>query len=690
MIRQGVLGLAIMGLCAALVGQQSATLNFFASAGSCEMDFGKDGLADGWSMFHEGLAPEHTSLSLDSGIRFAGTASQRVRLQKSGGVGGRFVIHENVEFTAYLTPSVGEPLLVRLALRAEGFQNARYRVYVSTGQRRVDLISETSQDTGGWRQLSAVVPVERDANGAPRFSLRIEIRANEGAASGTLWIDEAQAISARSVMRTNRLPNGLRLALTYLYRNNDPYRYLELPVGVIVGFARAGTTFAHHHPDVIWMPYCYMPATIISSDSRHNADLYNYDDVSSNHPNWFLLDSNGQRILFDDTYYLDIGRSDVRERAWQSLRDFLNRCGRPRYIYLDNYDMRVGPGRYAPPSYPTNDLWVQAVVGWTEYLGSRLRSEFQFPDGSYPRFVPNAAWAPGFWLRGIPGVSQDAPGVATLPYMGGFLIEHAFTRALPESGRVRIPSYGTASGSSGPQQWVNGGIRNTVRLATEYPDKLIILMPTLWTNAPDSPQKLRFAIAGCLIVQHDNTFVHIDPRREQDQYPDGYYPPELFVPLGLPRGNFQILNGDIIVGGLFVREYQNGVVVWNPRHDVTYTYTVPRDYYDWDRNLVRAGTQVQVPPHTGLVFYAAPEITISLSPAQANVLPGQTVEFTVRYRNTGTAAGTDVRISVPLPDGMTLVGSNPPARLEDRQLVWTIPSVPVNGEGTLRFTVRVE
>jgi uncharacterized repeat protein (TIGR01451 family) len=690
MIRQGVLGLAILGLYAALFGQQSAPLNFFASAGGCEMDFGKDGLADGWSMFHEGLAPEHTSLSLDSGIRFAGAASQRVRLQKSGGIGGRFVIHEDVEFAAYLKPSVGEPLLVRLALRAEGFQNARYRVYVSTGQRQVDLISETSQDTGGWRQLSAVVPVERDANGAPRFSLRIEIRANEGAAAGTLWIDEAQAISTRTVMRTNRLPNGLRLALNFLYRDQDPYRYMDLPFGVVTGAQRMGEVLQRHYPDVLWMPYCYMPATIISSNSRHNGDLYNYDDVSSNHPDWFLLDSNGQRILFDNTYYLDIGRSDVRERAWQSLRDFLNRCGRPRYIYLDNFDMRIGPNRYAPPSYPTNDLWVQAVVGWTEYVGSRLRSEFQFPDGSYPRFVPNAAWAPGFWLRGIPGVSQDAPGVATLPYMGGFLIEHAFMRALPESGQVRIPSYGTASGSSGPQQWVNGGIRNTVRLATEYPDKLIILIPTLWTNAPDSPQKLRFAIAGCLIVQHNNTFVQIDPRREQEQYPDGYYPPELFVPLGLPRGNFQILNGDIIVGGLFVREYQNGVVVWNPRHDATYTYTVPRDYYDWDRNLVRAGTQVQVPPHTGLVFYAAPEITISLSPAQANVLPGQTVEFTVRYRNTGTAAGTDVRISVPLPDGMTLVSSSPTARLEGRQLVWIVPSVPVNGEGTLRFTVRVE
>jgi len=690
MIRQGVLGLAMLGLCAALCGQQSAPLNFFAHAGSCEMDFGKDGLADGWAMFHEGIAPEHTILSLDTAIRFAGAASQRVRLQRSAGSAGRFVIFVGVNFNAHLKPSAGEPMLARLALRAEGFQNASYAVYAATGARRVYLLPHTSQDTGGWRQLSAVVPVESDASGAPQFSLRIEIQASEGAASGTLWIDEAQAISTRTVMRTNRLPNGLRLALNFLYPNQDPYRYMELPFGVVTGVQRMGEVLQRHYPDVIWMPYCYMPATMVPSGYRHNADLYNYDDVSRNHPDWFLLDQNGQPIRDGDTYYMDLGRPEVRERAWQSLRDFLNRCGRPRYIYLDAYDMRVGPSRYAPPNYPTNDLWVQAVLGWTEYLGSRLRSEFQFPDGSYPRFVPNAAWGPAFWLRGIPGVSQDAPGVTTLPYIGGFLIEHAFTHARLNQGQTTIGIYGTATGTNGPQRWDNWALRNTIRLATEYPDKLVILMPTLWTNAPDSRQKLRFAIAGCLIVQHDNTFVHIDPRREQEQYPTGYYPPELFVPLGLPQGNFQILNGDIIVGGLFVREYQNGVVVWNPRHDATYTYTVPRDYYDWDRNLVRAGTQVQVPPQTGLVFYAAPEITISLSPAQANVLPGQTVEFTVRYRNTGTAAGTDVRISVPLPDGMTLVSSSPTARLEGRQLVWIVPSVPVNGEGTLRFTVRVE
>jgi hypothetical protein len=66
------------------------------------------------------------------------------------------------------------------------------------------------------------------------------------------------------------------------------------------------------------------------------------------------------------------------------------------------------------------------------------------------------------------------------------------------------------------------------------------------------------------------------------------------------------------------------------------------------------------------------------------------VQFTVTYRNTGTAAGTNVRIAVPLPDGMTLVSSNPAATLENGQLVWVVPNIPVGGQGTLQFTVRVQ
>lgn len=418
--------------------------------------------------------------------------------------------------------------------------------------------------------------------------------------------------------------------------------------------------------------------TIVAPYARHNRDLYNYDDVNQNHPDWFLI-VNGQRVLRDNAYYImDVGRPEVRERAWQSLRDFLSRAGRPRYVFFDDVDMRIGANA---ANYGNINLWAQAVVDALNYIGSRMRSELG------ATIIPNSAWSPAFWLRGMNG-GPDAPGVATLPNMGGFLIEHAFTHARVSQNRTTVQNYGTTRDLNNWQVWT---LRDQIRLATEYPDKIIILHPTYVPGLADTQQRVRFAVAGCLIVQHENTYVEIEPRGGSGlQYPEGYYPPEMFVPLGRWTEDFRILNGDLISGGLFVRNYENGIVVWNPCHDRDFTFTLPRDLYDWDRNLIRAGTVVQIPRQTGHVFYSAPEITVELSPQNAQVLPGQTVQFTVTYRNRGTAPGTNVRVAVPLPQGMTLVGSNPTARLENGQVVWVVPNVPVGGQGTLQFTVRVE
>jgi len=662
--------------------QQTAQLDFFAHAGECEIDYDKNGRADDvfFSTSPE-LNPAHFQLSLDYNSKYEGLASQRIDFQRSEGAAGWASLNLYTSMDSFLKPEVGEAILVRFALRAEGFQNATYAVFVTTGSRRAYIINPTSLSTDGWRQFSMVIPVETDAQGRPVFQFTLMIEPRSGAAAGRIWVDSVRALSTRTVMRNGTLPNGLKFVLDYLYRNGDGYFYLQdHPMGIVVGSQRLAIILKRHYPHTLFAPYTYFSSTLPPDYYRHNADLYNYDDMRDNHPDWFLLDRNGQRIILDDYYYVDIGRQDVRERAWQSLRDFMNRCGRPPYVTLDNVDMRVGPDRYGPPNYPTNDLWVQAVVGWFEYVGSRLRNEFG------ATFIPNAAWSPGFWLRGRDG-SSDAPGAATLPYMGGFMIEHAFTHARSTTGLTTILNYGTSRNFGDWRAWA---LRDTIRLATEYPDKVVILIPTLWLGQPDSSQKLRFAIAGCLITQHENTYIHIDPRYQQGQYPNGFYPPELFVPLGRWTENYRILNGDIVTGGLFVRNYENGIVVWNPCNDRDFTFTVPRDLYDWDRNLIRAGTVVSIPRQTGHVFYSAPEITVELSPQNAEVLPGQTVQFTVTYRNRGTAPGTNVRIAVPLPQGMTLVGSNPQARLENGQVVWIVPSIAVGGQGTLQFTVRVE
>ena len=663
--------------------QQSANIDYFANVGGCELDFDKDGRVDGLAHYFEGNIASAITFRLDNTIKFLGHASQHLSLSQSSGTGGRVVLFEAINFSASLKPSIGEPILVSVALRAEGFQNADYQLRVATGARSVVLQPYTRQDTPGWRIYSAVVPVEQNAEGEPFFRLIIEVQAGTGVASGRLWIDEIRAVSPRSVIRNRTFPNGLKLMLNFLYPNREGFAYLgELPFSFVLGDDINAQIIKRHFSDVRYAPYVFFSGTLQSSSYRHNADLYNYDDVVANHPDWFLLDQNGQRIRLDDSWYIDIGRPEVRERAWQSLRDFMLRNGRPSLIYLDSVDMQVGPSRFAPPNYPTNELWVQAVVNWFEYVGSRLKNEFG------TTFIPNTAWAPGFWLRGLPGY-PDAPGATTLPYVGGFMLEH-FGMFARGDGTYSLPTYGTATGRNGPQNWNRRMLRDSIRLVTENPDRVALLIPTLWVGREDTSRMVRYATALCLIVQHENTYVHFDPRRQQEQYPSGYFPPELFIPLGNPVGNYRIQDGDIIVGGLFIRDYQNGIVLCNPTHDRTFTYTVPRDLYDWDRNLIRAGTQLTISPRTGVVLWSAPEITIALSPNQVEVLPGGTAQFTVTYRNTGTAPGTNVRIAVPLPDGMTLIGSDPMATVENGQVVWVVPNIPVNGTGTLRFTVRVQ
>ncbi len=671
-------------------------LDFFADVGGCEIDFDKDGGVDGMSSYVDnGLDPASVQVSLDNTVRFAGAASQRIRLQKdAGSAGGRFVIFKSPNWSVHLTPREGEPLRVQVAIRAEGFQNATYGVFVRTGNRRVTLREHTNQPTGGWQTLSAVVPVERNNEGQLQFSFLVEIRAEAGPASGTLWVDEIRGISPRTVSQPERFPIGLKSALSYLYPNRDGFRYIdEVPIHFVLGLSTDASVIRRHFPHVRWSPYTLAFVAVNASWATHSADLYGYADLDQNHPDWFLLDQNGQRITTPGQpheYYVDIGRPEVRERAWQRLRDFMYRTGTPKLVYLDNVDMLVGPNRLNPPSYPTNDLWVQAVVGWFQYVGSRAQQEFGTDFG----FMPNVAWAPGFWNRGIPGVSQNAPGAATLPYLKGFLLEHFATHAFGTPGDTRVQIYGTASGGAGPQSWDRRLQRDTIRLVTENPDKVCILIPTFWVGDyagyPSGTQRIRFAIGMCLLVNHDNVFVQLDPRRQQDQYPNGFFPPELYIPLGKPAGNYRILNGDLVSGGLFIRDYENGMVLVNPTHDRDFTFTVPRDLYDWDRRLVRAGTQVTIARQTALVLWSAPEISLSITQDKTQVLPGETVQFTVTYRNTGTAPGTNVKIAVPLPEGMTLVGSNPTARLENGQVVWTVSNIPVNGTGTLRFTVRVE
>ncbi len=299
-----------------LWAQRSAVVDYLASAGRCETDYNRDGRED-FLFFssYPSIAAEHVTLALDMQTKFEGTASQRIELRKPDGEPARYVIHTIINFNAHLKPAVGEPILVRFTIRAQNLQNARYGAYVVTGRRRVNLFSGRTFATNDWEQHSMIIPVEQAEDGSPSFRFNIELEAGSGAAQAVLWLDAIQAISTRTVISSGRLPNSLKLCLDYLYLNNDGYRFLELPIGIVVGAKESERVLSRHYPNLLCVPYAYFSGTMYPSTYRYNADLYNYDDVVQNHPEWFLLDRDGQRIPLDETYYIDIGLPEVRERA---------------------------------------------------------------------------------------------------------------------------------------------------------------------------------------------------------------------------------------------------------------------------------------------------------------------------------------------------------------------------------------
>lgn len=139
--------------------QQIAQLDFFAHAGRCEIDHDKDGRDDNWWI---GASPEVDRTpfrtALDYAVKYEGLASQQLEFQRTEGAAGWVSLSAGVGSESFLKPAPGEPVLVRFAFRAEGFQNATYRISIVTGGNWHTIVESSNQSTNQWREVSAVVP----------------------------------------------------------------------------------------------------------------------------------------------------------------------------------------------------------------------------------------------------------------------------------------------------------------------------------------------------------------------------------------------------------------------------------------------------------------------------------------------------------------------------------------------------
>ena len=247
-----------------------------------------------------------------------------------------------------------------------------------------------------------------------------------------------------------------------------------------------------------------------------------YCMINEQHPDWFLLDTEGQRILVEDgetnLYLMDPGNS-----GWRSF--FLDRLKKiqaePNWdgVFLDNVPVTLvfrEQSGHLPAVYPDDASYQAAVQGFLKYL---YESYFQ----PYKKLV----------FANLISRKDDADWVNQLNYLNG---------AMHEGWAIDWPDgYRTADA------WEK---QMALAEQTQEMGKTIIMVSQ---GNQDDGTLQSFAFASYLLINHGNAFFRYS---NSDNYADvwlyGNYTYDLGEPLGSRYQDGQAWRRDFTKGNVFV------------------------------------------------------------------------------------------------------------------------------------------
>lgn len=244
-------------------------------------------------------------------------------------------------------------------------------------------------------------------------------------------------------------------------------------------------------------------------------------EISENHPDWFLLDQNGQRIVIGGTNYMDPGNAEYRafwlERA-KALQEQFDWDG----VFIDNVEVSLNKLEntgITPAKYPDDASYQDAIEGFLKYL-----YESHFEPNNQPvlaNIISVDDWE--VWLR-------------YLQYLDGAMIE-AF--AVDWSNGYRSPTDWKEQISAAEQ-------------ALAQRKKLILVSQ----SGVARPKHQLFSLASYLLVADNNAYFRYadsDNYREISLYEN--YALDLGTALG-PRYKD---------GTFWRRDFTNGTVLVDPK-----------------------------------------------------------------------------------------------------------------------------
>jgi hypothetical protein len=636
---------------------------------------------------------------------------------------------------------VGRRVIIRLSYWTEGFSNASYRIRYRSGTTDGHFSafgsSYLSISTNGWRTIEAETTVKLASDGKPDVLALLDIRidANSGSAarwaSGTIWIDKVECILPDwdlgiPPMRTTAPINFL----VYNFMPEHWTYYLTAPLPeVIVGhtipvmyplkerFGSRITLGLYTQPAEVpvrvdrqgrdYEGNWNSPARTTPSLCREIYGCYRYrfeqpDWLVKRHPPRNTSDPTDVRNFIVESrykdYYLKLDRKDV---LWAAMGGYARLARDFPFIdlfFLDNFlTVPTAAGdhpfdsdnRNQTPEPPYNDA--TTVYGhWRQFMGE-LSPYIRKVLGK--KISGNIGSKAGLLTVG------GCPGLDMIPYMDAFLFESPIVSFDYSTRTFSFRPYSVFPDSCTSRSW-----KLTFRAIRDNPNTdfhLIMYWQSPLKGAGDpSRQHLRYNLATYWLLYRPNLYLCLEDRRytgDVDEYTHLYTirQPEVWIPLGEPVEDYRIVVGDFDNGGLFMRRYQNGVVLVNPTEsDINNAYITDRDYKDWDGNIVPMGTRISVPRKTGIVLYAAPEVKFRVLTQQNEdnrnlTSGGSSWDFVLECRNVGLMPAKNFSLEIPVLSGMkaTLVGGRSRTTIGSGSVKFVIPEL-LPGQ-VKRFTVRV-
>ncbi|MDW8106390.1 MAG: hypothetical protein RMK45_02810, partial [Armatimonadota bacterium] len=464
MIRQGLLWAILMGLCAWVYAQTTVNLDYGAYLNDFDWGSPDTGIARGaivfgtWGDLEQSLQAAGASLALDAEIKFSGLRSQRISFSRTSGASGTLTFRfDPIHERHYIRPPEGYPVLVRIAYRAEEFRNATYRFRFRTGERWGTLLNDTNTSTVGWQVISQVIPVERSSDGNLYLRLYLEITLGNGAASGRIWIDGVRAIAQPLTIPARTRPNIIKVA-HYLVLPSDLIEFHEVPIDLVVG-GRDVSIARRLIPQIEEGVY-FAPFTSFDVPALREADLYDYADCSLNHPDWFLLDANGNRIMdpayaHNRPFYMDIGHPQAQNRVVERLRLLTrDRYFVPRWIFFDNWSDWP---RGVQTTRQYRD-WPSLMPAWTSLL-NRVAPVIRQELGA--KLMVNIGSRIAIFLDGNVG-EQWLPNVDGVMQEGAWIIYNT---------REQRYMYRNYNATRFPVHFTDASWISTLRAVNTYPNK---------------------------------------------------------------------------------------------------------------------------------------------------------------------------------------------------------------------------